>query len=67
MAEIQWFRIAIATVIGLTILAAVTFWQAQQNPINDVNIDLRVPGCIVTFSPDGSSEVIPFGDARCPK
>ncbi len=67
MAEIRWFRIAIATVIMLTILAAVIYWQAQQNPINDTAIDLSVPGCIVNFAPDGSSVVIKFGDLRCPK
>ena len=67
MAEIRWFRIAIATLIGLAILAAASFWQAQQNPINDTDIDLSVPGCIVTFAPNGSSEVIKFGDTRCPK
>ena len=53
MAEIRWVRIAIAALIGLAILAAVTYWQAQQNPINDVSIDLSVPGCIVKFAPDG--------------
>jgi hypothetical protein len=53
--------------IGLAILAAVTYWQAQNNPVNDTDIDLSVPGCIVTFAPDGSSEVVPFGDPRCPK
>jgi hypothetical protein len=67
MAEIRWFRIAIAALIGLAILAAASFWQAQQNPINDTDIDLSVPGCIVTFAPNGSSEVIKFGDTRCPK
>jgi hypothetical protein len=67
MAEIRWFRIAIAALIGLAILAAASFWQAQQNPINDTDIDLSVPGCVVTFAPDGASEVVPFGDPRCPK
>lgn len=67
MAEIRWIRVAIAALIGLAILAAVTFWQAQNNPINDTDIDLSVPGCSVKFAPDGSSEVIPFGDPRCPK
>jgi hypothetical protein len=67
MAEIRWVRIAIAALIGLAILAAVTYWQAQQNPINDVSIDLSVPGCIVKFAPDGSSEIVSFGDPRCPK
>lgn len=51
----------------LAVLAAVTYWQAQQNPINDTAIDLSVPGCIANFAPDGSSEVIKFGDSRCPK
>ena len=67
MAEIRWFRIAIAAAIGLAILAAVTFWQAQNNPVNNVDVELALQGCIIQFLPDGSSEVIPFGDARCPK
>ncbi len=67
MAEIRWVRIAIAALIGLAILAAVTYWQAQQNPVNQVDIYLSVPGCIVKFAPDGSSEIVPFGDPRCPK
>ena len=67
MAEIRWIRVAIAALSGLAILAAVTFWQAQNNPVNNVDVDLVVPGCVVTFAPDGSSEIIPFGDARCPK
>lgn len=45
MAEIRWFRIAIAALIGSAILAAATFWQAQNNPINNTDIDLVVPGC----------------------
>jgi hypothetical protein len=61
-------RIAIAAAaIGLAILATASYWQAQQNPVNDTDIDLIVPGCVVNFAPDGSSEVIPFGDAKCPK
>jgi len=67
MSEIRWIRVAITTLIGLAILAVVTYWQAQNNPINDTDIDLSVPGCIVKVAPNGSSEVIPFGDARCPQ
>ena len=67
MAEIRWLRVAIAAVIMLAIIAVVTFWQVRNNPMNATDIDLSVPGCIVRFSPDGSSEVIPFGDMRCPK
>ncbi len=67
MAQIRWIRVAIAAAILLAVLAAVTYWQAQNNPINATDIDLIVPGCIVKFAPDGSSEVIPFGDSRCPQ
>ncbi len=67
MADVRWIRVAIAALLGLAILAAASFWQAQQNPINDTDIDLIVPGCIVKFSPNGESEIIKFGDARCPK
>jgi hypothetical protein len=67
MAEIRWFRIAIAALIGLLILAAVSFWQAKSDPVNNVDVDLALQGCIVKFSPNGESEIIKFGDARCPK
>lgn len=67
MAQIRWIRVAIATVIMFAIFAAVTYFQAKNNPINNTDIDLVVPGCIVKFAPDGSSEIIPFGDTRCPK
>ena len=60
-------EIAIAAVVLLVLLAAVTFWQAQNNPVNNVDIDLMMQGCIVKFAPDGSSEVVKFGDARCQK
>ena len=64
--QINWAKIAIASLIGLAILASVTYWQAQNNPVNDVDVDLALQGCIVKFAPDGTSEIIPFGDKRCP-
>ena len=69
MTQIRWKRVAIATVVLFAIFAAVSFWQVQNDPVNDtdIDIDLIVPGCIVKFAPDGSSQVVPFGDARCPK
>jgi len=67
MAEIRWLRIAIAALIMLAMLAAFTYWQAQNNPMNDVDIDLALQGCAVNFVPNGSYEVIKFGDPRCPK
>ena len=67
MAQIRWIRVTIATVIIVSILAVATYLQAKNNPVSDTDIDLSVPGCIVKFAPDGSSEVIPFGDVRCPK
>jgi len=67
MAEIRWFRIAIAALIGLAILAIVTFWQVKNNAANNVDVDLALKGCSVIFAPDGSYEVIKFGDPRCPK
>jgi len=45
----------------------VNYWKAQNDPLNKIDIDLALQGCVVNFSPDGSSEVIPFGDKRCPK
>jgi hypothetical protein len=66
MAQVSWIRVAIAAAIMLAILAAVTYWQAQNNPVNDTDIDLMLQGCIVRFFPDGSSEIIKFGDSRCP-
>jgi len=70
MTQIRWIRISIAAAIGLAILAIASYWYAQQNSlndVNDVNIDLRVPSCIVKFAPDDSSETIPFGNASCPQ
>lgn len=67
MIQIRWIRIAIAAAIGLAILAAVSFWQVQQNPVNDIDVDLALQGCAVNFAPDGSYEVIKFGDPRCVK
>ena len=67
MAEIRWTRVAIAAAILLAVIAAIVYWQVQNNPVNATDIDLSVLGCIVNFAPDGSSEVIPFGDVRCPK
>ncbi len=67
MAEIRWFRVAIAALIGLLILAAVSFWQAKSDPVNNVDVDLALQGCIVQFAPNGDMKVIPFDDPRCPK
>ncbi len=67
MAEIRWGRIAIAALIGLAILAIATYWQAHQNPVNNVDVDLALQGCAVVYAPDGSYEVIKFGDPRCVK
>lgn len=67
MSEIRWVRIAIAALLGLTILAIGSYWQAQNNPVNNIDVDLALQGCIVKFLPDGTSEIIKFGDARCPK
>ncbi len=39
MAQIRWIRVAIAAVILVAILAAVTYWQAQNNPVNNVDVD----------------------------
>ena len=66
MAEIRWIRVAITTVIMLAVLAAVTYWQAQNNPINATEIALNVPGCTVKWAHDGSRDVIHFGAPRCP-
>ena len=67
MAEIRWTRVIIAFLIGSVILAALTFWQAKNDPLNNVDIDLFLEGCSYIFKPDGSYEVIKFGDPRCPK
>jgi hypothetical protein len=60
----NWLKIFIAIAIGLALIAAVSFWQFQQN-LDEVAI--APLGCIVRFSPDGTSEIIPFGDVRCPQ
>jgi hypothetical protein len=65
--QINWLKVLIATAIGLAMIAAFTFWQAQNDPLNSVDVDLALQGCIVKFAPNGEMTVIPFGDARCPK
>lgn len=65
MVEIRWVRIAIATMIGFAILMIGSYWQAQQNSLNNVDVDLALQGCAVVYAPNGSYEVIPFGDPRC--
>ena len=46
---------------------ATPYFTAKSDPLNNAtNIDLFVPGCIVRFMPDGSREIIKFGDSRCP-
>jgi hypothetical protein len=67
MAEIRWFRIAITTVILIAIFAAVSYFQIKNNPVNATDIDLMMQGCAVNFAPNGESEIIKFGDSRCPK
>jgi len=62
--QTNWLKIFLAVAIGLAILAAVSYWQAQQN-LDEIMIAPQ--GCIVRFAPDGSSEIIPFGDKRCPQ
>ena len=65
--NINWLKVLAAVVIGLAAIAALTYWQAQQNPLNDVDVDLGLQGCIVQFAPNGDMTVIPFNDPRCPK
>jgi len=60
----QWIRVILSTLFGLALIAAVTYWQIQDKQID---VEEIAPGCIVRFSPDGSSEIIPFGDKRCPQ
>ena len=67
MAEIRWTRVAISALLMLAIFAAVTYWQAQNNPVSNVDVDFALQGCIVQFAPNGDMTVIPFGDPRCPK
>ena len=67
MAEIRWVRVIIAFLICAAILLGFKYWEAQNDPLSKIDIDLALQGCAVNFSPDGSSEIIKFGDARCPK
>ena len=62
MAEIRWVRVAIAAVILLIAIATGIYFYIQFQPT-----PIIFEGCAVNFSPDGTSEVIKFGDARCPK
>jgi len=61
--QVNWLKIFLAIAIGLALLAAVSFWQMQNKTID---VEEIAPGCIVRFLPSGESEIIPFGDSRCP-
>jgi hypothetical protein len=67
MGQIRWFRVTIVVLISLCLIGLVTFWEAKNNPLNNVDVDLALKGCAVNFSPDGSYEIIPFNDQKCPK
>jgi len=62
--QTNWLKIFLATAIGLALLAAVSYWQIQDKQID---VEAIAPGCIVRFFPSGESEIIPFGDKRCPQ
>jgi hypothetical protein len=64
--QFNWLKVLIVSAIGLAMIAAFTFWQAQNAPLNSVDIDLALQGCTVQFAPNGEMTVIPFGDTRCP-
>ena len=62
MNTIRWFRVILSTVFILLGLAFGLYFYIQKHPTPIV-----FDGCAVNFSPDGASEVIKFGDVRCPK
>ena len=65
--QFNWVKVLIATAIGFAMIIAFKFWQAKNDPLNSIDMNLALQGCIVKFAPSGEMTVIPFGDARCPK
>jgi hypothetical protein len=62
MNTIRWFRVILSVVFILLGLAFGSYFYIKEHPT-----PIAFDGCAVNFSPDGSSEVILFGDPRCPK
>ena len=63
MNTIRWVRVILSTVFILLGLAFGSYFYIQKYHPTPIAFE----GCAVNFAPDGSSEVIRFGDARCPK
>lgn len=61
---IRWIRVILSALFVVMAIAAVSYWYIQD--ANHIDIEQIAPGCIVRFAPDGASEIIPFGDPRCP-
>jgi hypothetical protein len=61
-----WQLIVIGVVFGLLLSMAIGYFAAKNDPLNNVDIDLFLEGCSVIFKPDGSYDVVKFGDPRCP-
>ena len=59
---IRWLRVIFSVAIGLIAIAFLSFQYVKD--AQKIGLDI---GCIVRFSPDGTSEIIPFGDVRCPQ
>jgi len=63
-----WQVIAISVVFFFVVSFAIAYFTAKNDPLNNAtDIDLFLEGCSFIFKPDGSYEVIKFGDARCPQ
>ena len=63
MDTIRWFRVILSTVFILLGLAFGSYFYIQKYHPTQITFE----GCAVNFAPDGSSEIIKFGDPRCPK
>ncbi|MBD2319953.1 hypothetical protein [Phormidium tenue] len=62
-----WQVIAIGIVFFFAVSFAIAYFTAKNDPLNNVDIDLFLEGCSYIFKPDGSYDVVKFGDPRCPK
>ena len=62
---IRWIRVILSTLFVVIAIAAVSYWQTRDT--KQIDVEESAPGCIVRFVPDGTSEVILFGNSRCPK
>ena len=62
---VRWIRVILSALFVVMAIAAVSYWHIQD--AKQIDVGMIASGCIVRFAPDGTSEIIPFGDPKCPQ